>query len=71
MSNDIFKMWPISNPRTPDGKWKDMGGCDICGNISSAYLGVQEKGNMAIVVCKGCLLKGAGLIDETVLKQCL
>jgi len=66
----IIKMYIISNPRTPEGGWKDNEtGCDICGKISSAYVGVQEKSNMVIGICKGCLLNGVELIDKDLLDQ--
>ena len=65
----VIEMYSINNPRTPEGGWKDETGCEICGEVSSAYVGIQEKSNMAIVICKGCLLKGIGMIDKKILGQ--
>jgi transcription elongation factor Elf1 len=65
----IIKMYVISNPRTPEGGWKNETGCDICGKISSAYAGVQEKSSIVMAICKGCLLNGVKLIDKDLLDQ--
>lgn len=65
----IIEIYGISNPRTPEGGWKNETGCDICGKISSAYVGIQEKSSMVIAVCKGCLLDGVKLIDKELLNQ--
>ena len=65
----IIEIYSIDNPRTPEGGWKDKTGCDICGKISSAYVGIQEKNSMAIAICKRCLLSGVDIIDKTLLEQ--
>jgi len=62
----------IKNPRTPDGKWKDMNGCHGCGKISSAYIMLDIYQNHSLIatnikLCKGCLCKGEDLIDKTIL----
>jgi hypothetical protein len=65
----IAKLLTISNPRTPEGGWVDEQGCDICGQVTSAYAGIQEKNNMVIVTCKSCLLRAVNLIDKDLLDQ--
>lgn len=66
----VIKIYVISNPRTPEGGWADHRGCNICGQVSSAYVGIQEKGNnMAMSICKGCLLNAVKLIDKDLLDQ--
>lgn len=65
----IVEMYSISNPRTTEGDWKDENGCDICGTVHSAYVGIQERGGMVIAICKGCLLNGVKLIDKELLNQ--
>lgn len=65
----IIEVFGISNPRTPEGGWKNENGCDICGKISSAYAGVQEKSSMVTAICKNCLLNAIKLIDKELLNQ--
>lgn len=65
----IIEVYSINNPRTPEGGWKSEAGCDICGKISSAYMGIQEKGSMVTAICKQCLLNGVDIIDKGILEQ--
>jgi len=73
MINVTFRA--VGNPRTPDGKWESMIGCDSCGNVASAYFVMhiyQDHYRICrnIKLCKGCLCKGEDLIDKEILKQC-
>lgn len=65
----IIEVYSINNPRTPEGGWKNENGCDICGKISSAYMGIQEKNSMVTAICKQCLLNGVEVIDKALLDQ--
>lgn len=65
----IIEIYSINNPRTPEGGWKDETGCDVCGKISSAYVGIQEKSSMVTVICKQCLLNGVNTINKNILDQ--
>lgn len=65
----------VSNPREGDGwKYKILK-CSKCGVVTNGYIKVTISNECVIVhpffLCKGCLLKGVDLIDETVLKQSL
>lgn len=64
----------LSNPRTPEGGWKDMRPCPCCGSISSAYVLINVYKDNCLVfknirLCKGCLIKGENLIDKAILDQ--
>lgn len=66
----------ISNPRKGDGWQCNDIKCDKCGTITNAYVSIIITADYwkilhSIVLCKGCLLKGVDLIDETVIRQCI
>ena len=71
------KMFPVNNPRTPDGKWKNMKGCDKCKTVHSAYVRIFIKYTHAngrstygvAELCKSCLVEGEEIINKTILKQ--
>lgn len=65
----------VSNPRHGNG-WKYDLKCSKCGVVSNAYIKVGLVYNKCLIVhplilCKGCLLKGVDLINETIIKQCI
>ena len=45
--------------------------CEVCGCVSSAYLGIspstESRDNM--VICKGCLVEAIELINKGILEQ--
>ncbi len=62
-----FKFTGINNPRTKDGGFTDIA-CDCCGCKASAYLNL-EIDMVACIICKGCLLKGVDIINDTILQD--
>lgn len=63
-----MKIEMIDNPRKPDGGFGDIC-CDLCGNFSGAYVALNTSVFHRTVVCKGCLLEWADLINETILQN--
>jgi hypothetical protein len=60
---------PKNNPRLENG---DLGfdWCDRCGNINPAYIVIHTKAD-TFRLCKGCLLEGISIIDQTILKDAI
>jgi len=60
----------ISNPRTPDGGWKNINPCHACGKVSSAYVLIVNPHNFHVIkLCKGCLCDGQNKINKAILEQ--
>jgi hypothetical protein len=58
---------PLNNPRTEDGDfgpWR----CDACGSSSPAFVVLSIR-NEDMIICKGCLLDGIEIINQTILKD--
>jgi hypothetical protein len=62
-----LKFLGINNARTEDGGFTDLT-CDRCGCKASAYLRINFI-TMSYVLCKGCLLEGVDVIDNTILQD--
>ncbi len=71
----MFKLIPIPNPRTKEGGWEDEDlGCDLCGSLVSAYVGLEielvDDFVITIKMCKGCLDDGQKIINKELLDMC-
>jgi len=66
-----MKFNAINCPRTEDGGFGPQR-CDNCDGKSTAYLEIEfEEKDFSVVLCKGCLLNGVEIINNTMLKDCI
>ena len=68
---EFMEFTEINNPRKEDGDFGDHS-CNKCNGKSPAYLKIDfNYVNLSIKLCKGCLLEGVDIIDETILLDCI
>lgn len=60
----------INDPRTESGDFGNYE-CGNCDRKSTAYLKIKITTRTSIVLCKGCLLDGADIINNTMIEDCI
>jgi len=66
-----MKFKAINCPRTEDGGFGPQR-CSNCDGRSTAYLEIEfEEEAFSVVLCKGCLLNGVEIINNTMLEDCI
>ena len=66
-----MKFNSINCPRTENGGFGPVR-CENCDGRSTAYLEIEfEEQNFKVVLCKGCLLNGVEIINNTMLEDCV
>ena len=66
-----MKFKAINDPRTKNGEFGKQR-CHRCGCKSTAYLKIEFKDHrLSVVLCKGCLLEGVEIINNTMLEDCI